>query len=242
MKNEARWAMLDELCASGVFELPQGLFAELAERAADLLHDKDPAKLSALAFQLGELVLMGGRSASPEAARAARQEAGPDRTPSEEAYTLGRLAFAHLLTAQAAQRRACSDFEEQLASDSLAPYVLELASRDLTGVELAEILSQRPETISRNLKRLREIGAVDFRKEGTSSINFLTPLARRVSEQILARRTRSRLPSAVRERMQAETLSLPKIFQVAPTFSHAGLPLTTMNDGFRRKDNNEAVS
>lgn len=241
MTNETRWAMLDQLSASGALGLPQGLFVELAERLSDLLHDKDPAKLSSLARQLSELVLQGGRTASPEAARAARQEAGPDRTPSDEAYTLGRLAFAHLLAAQAAQRRVCADFEEQLASDVLAPYVSELAKHDLTGVELAEILSQRPETISRNLKRLREIGAVDFRKEGTSSVNFLTPVARQVSDTISEGQARSRVNSAVRERMRTETRNLPKIFQAPPTFSYGNSRLIASSDNVERRHNIEAV-
>ena len=215
-----RWQLLDRLAEGGVFDFPPGLYAELAERLREALISNDTQGVSSLTDQLAEILVLGARAALPEAAKAVRHEPSNGISASDQAYALGKLSFAHLLAAHIADKQAGAEFIDLLKSEVLAPYVSALIAEDLTGMELADRLRQRPETISRNLKKLREIGAVDYRREGTSFINFLTPAARRVSEAAKGRPIRANLTQAVRDRMQSEARGLPKIMRGAPNFAN----------------------
>jgi DNA-binding MarR family transcriptional regulator len=90
---------------------------------------------------------------------------------------LSRLEFAYQLTAQVASRRAGTAALDLLNKSRFKPYLEALVRKEMTGVELAEQISQKPETVSRNLAILRESGLVDCRRDGTRLFNFLTPIA-----------------------------------------------------------------
>jgi DNA-binding transcriptional ArsR family regulator len=45
-------------------------------------------------------------------------------------------------------------------------------------MQLAKQVREADETVSRKLKELRSEGVVEFRREGRSTVNFLTPQAR----------------------------------------------------------------
>lgn len=91
-------------------------------------------------------------------------------------YSMGQLSFASKLAGQVLHKREGEKFTDLLSFYS--KYIDILIDTDCSGVELAGILKVTPETISRNLKRLRDAGIADYRREGTVLINFLTPAAR----------------------------------------------------------------
>ena len=96
--------------------------------------------------------------------------------PQRILYSLGQLSFASKLAGQVLHKRESEQFSNLL--DIHSKYIDILINMDCSGVELAERLKLTPETISRNLKKLRDAGIADFRREGTVLINFLTPAAR----------------------------------------------------------------
>jgi len=112
---------------------------------------------------------------SPELRDAVRSlDVGPDLN--HMLYYMGQLSFASRFAGMVVQKRECGVFLELLKTFS--NYVDVLSSRECSGVALSEILNYAPETVSRHLKRLRDAGIVDYRRERTEFINFLTPAAR----------------------------------------------------------------
>ena len=92
-----------------------------------------------------------------------------------------------------------------------------LFSEDRTGQALAEITGERAETVSRKLKVLREMGAVDYRRDGTSFYNFLTPAARSaVADWAIALATAVRSPKE--RKVDSVKNSLPEIMRAPLTF------------------------
>ncbi|MBV7548305.1 hypothetical protein KW849_18645 [Pseudomonas sp. PDM26] len=103
-----------------------------------------------------------------------------DRSPLPQRilYSMGQLSFASKFAGQVLHKRESEQFFTLL--NTYSKYVDILVEVDCSGVELAGKLRLAPETISRNLKRLRDAGIADYRREGTVLINFLTPAARAV--------------------------------------------------------------
>lgn len=91
-------------------------------------------------------------------------------------YFLGQLSFASRFAGMVVQKRECDSFLDLFKTFS--NYIEVLSGRECSGVLLAEALGYAPETVSRHLKRLRDAGIVDYRRERTEFINFLTPAAR----------------------------------------------------------------
>lgn len=98
-------------------------------------------------------------------------------------YLLGQISFAQLLASSALQHKASREFLETILDSSNYGYIQSLFERERTNLELSEALSLRVETISRRLRKLREIGVTDFRRDGVSVVNFLTPAAKSVFQQ-----------------------------------------------------------
>lgn len=96
--------------------------------------------------------------------------------PQKALYSMGQLSFASRIVSQVLQRRECKAFTELMTTFS--KYIEILSKQECSGVELADKLHVAPETVSRNLKRLRDAGIAEFRREGTLLINFLTPAAK----------------------------------------------------------------
>lgn len=219
MDHKHRWALLDRLTVDTVVSLPQAIYAELAELLREAMQDRDPAGIRTLATQLADIVKTAMRTASGEARAAAQGRGATVVTPADEAFALGRLGFAYQLAASFADKRTSVEFESTIASVTYAPYVRALLAEELTGTDLAERLGQRVETVSRNLKTLRAIGAVDYRREQTSFINFLTPAARHLLDDGQQSKLRTRLAEPVRDWVRSESQGMPQIMRDVQTFA-----------------------
>lgn len=173
------WQLLDEVqqTLQRPSDLPAGMLYAIAERLDEAISAPTRAQLDALQPQLAGLFAHLLKIAPEAAINAVRLIAGSGEAE-QAAYTLGQISFAQLLAAQAGERRVGDDFEQLLQDSRFKPYVDALANKDCTGVELAEICNVRVETVSRNLKLLRDLGICEFRRDGTSFLNFLTPAAR----------------------------------------------------------------
>lgn len=98
-------------------------------------------------------------------------------------YQLGQLAFAQLFASQHGHKRADQAFFDLLRKTSVLPFIRALHEAERSNHELSVMLRYSEEHVSRSLKQLRNAGITDFRKDGRSVINFLTPPARIVFEQ-----------------------------------------------------------
>jgi DNA-binding MarR family transcriptional regulator len=219
---QKRWKHLDRMIErDGPLGLPDSILTELAIRIDEAFTLKDYGQLEQLAEQLRAAY----ERAFAEAPDATVAAAKGDRSlhPSQHAaLRVGQIGMAYLISSNAIERRVKEGFVETLTSATYAPYLTALSTAELTGVQLAEQLRRQPETVSRNLKRLRHIGAVDFRSDGTRQVNFLTPAGRQVANS-LARRVSSSRPIApqVQEWVSAATLRESPHMRQAPNFALA---------------------
>jgi DNA-binding transcriptional ArsR family regulator len=161
-------------------KIPLSEFAAIAEQIEEALVAHDRTSMDRLQSKLENLLVDTLKSAPTAAAAAVRGSAHQD-SPEVFAYVLGQLSFGQAVVAQAAERRADNGFLQMLHSAKYAKYVEVLAKDDLNGKQLAELTGETVETVSRKLKELRAAGAVDFRREGTSNLNFLTAAAKSCS-------------------------------------------------------------
>lgn len=99
------------------------------------------------------------------------------------AYLMGQISLAQSLVSQNLSHKQCCDFERAVVHDLNLAYVRALYREDLSNKELVKIVGKVEESVSRRLKKLREWGITDSRKNGTSVINFLTPAAKKVFEE-----------------------------------------------------------
>ncbi|MEJ2794241.1 helix-turn-helix domain-containing protein [Iodobacter sp. LRB] len=174
------WQLLEDIQQKmkQASDLPRGIFNGVAERLDEALTGSSRASIEALNAQLAGL-LDHLLSLEPVAAQAILGTQ-PEHANEQAAYIIGQVSFAQLLAAQAAERRVDDEFHSWMSNCLYKPYIDALASKDLNGKELADICGEVPETVSRKLKQLRELGITEFRREGTSFYNFLTPAARSV--------------------------------------------------------------
>ncbi|WP_424361399.1 hypothetical protein [Methylocystis parvus] len=198
--TEQSWALLSELAdnLSSPAELRPEVLTVIADRLEDGISASSRVELDALKRNLAEFFVALLKKAPPGSADAAR---GILAAPADAlaAFKLGQIDFAQHLASQVAERRADDEFMRVLKTGAYSTYVRALAQRDLTGQELSEVARERPETVSRKLKRLKELGVVDCRREGTSFQNFLTPAAR-AALQLPPSYGRVQIRSAVKER------------------------------------------
>lgn len=185
--TKSDWRFLTELAEAGATAeaLPHNLDSVIAERLEEALAANSRTELDGLKAALADFfaTLL---SRAPDAASAAIRGAASAPTASVAAFALGQIAFAQHVAAQAAERRADDRFTAVFSNASLTPYVRALAKQDHTGRELAAALKLREETVSRKLTELRELGVVDFRRDGVRAYNFLTPQARAAYEGLAA--------------------------------------------------------
>lgn len=173
------WALLDRVLAGlkRPEDIPAGLMTGLATRLEEAIASPTPDQVKSLAPQLTDLVHGLLRVSPPDVRRATQNEASADMNA---AYLLGQVGFAQRLASQVAEKRADRRFLPTMEKKLYRAYVAALAQRDMTGRELAEQCGETEETVSRKLKVLRGLGIADFRRDGTSFVNFLTPTARAV--------------------------------------------------------------
>jgi DNA-binding transcriptional ArsR family regulator len=217
--SENRWTFLDELreTLEGPEALDDPFFMALAERLEEAVSAPTYEPLDELKSQLSDFVRVLLQR-SPGAVR----DAIVSRIEGDEAsaYRLGHVAFAQLFAAQAANRRADDGFVSDLQKDAYASYVQALFAEDRTGQALAEITGERAETVSRKLKVLRDMGAVDYRRDGTSFYNFLTPAARAAAASwVMASNAPVRSPKE--RKVDSLRNSLPHIMREPLTFERA---------------------
>ncbi|MDP2450030.1 MAG: helix-turn-helix domain-containing protein [Polaromonas sp.] len=158
----------------------------LAHDVAEALSHGSRSHTEALAIKLQTLLSQLRPHLDPNVLRELR-DANQVLGPVAQAYGLGQLAFAQLLTANAASASADDNFEEVLKGVKYAAYVRALLGKEQTSAELRRLVNEREETVSRKLRELRELGATDFRRDGREVINFLTPLAQQVAGHIYGR-------------------------------------------------------
>jgi DNA-binding transcriptional ArsR family regulator len=174
------WQLLEDIQQNmkQASDLPRGILNGVAERLDEALTGSSRASIEALNAQLTGLLeyLLSLEPATAQAILGAQ----PDHKNEQAAYIIGQVSFAQLLAAQAAERRVDDEFTTWMSNNLFKSYIDALARKDLNGKELAEICNEVPETVSRKLKQLRELGITEFRREGTSFYNFLTPAARSV--------------------------------------------------------------
>ncbi|MBZ7925045.1 helix-turn-helix domain-containing protein [Ensifer adhaerens] len=175
-----QWSLLRQVAeiAKHASEIPSGFYSALATRLEEMLAEGSRERLLALNEQLSSLFKGYLKEADPRIVEAIRGTGGMD-SDAAIAYALGQLSFAQMIAGQAGNRRVDERFAEVVKEN--ADLVNALADGDKTGVELAAATGLRVETVSRKLKLLREIGALDFHREGTSLINFLTPAAKAIA-------------------------------------------------------------
>lgn len=152
-------------------------FAGIAEEIEDAVSARSRASLDELHGRLSEYFMDAMRRAPDTVVEAVRGSLSED-APEVLAFSLGQLSFAQMVTAQAAHRRAADCFMDILHMPKYKSYVVALEQADRNGVELSKITGETEETVSRKLRELRKLGIVEFRRDGTSAINFLTPVAR----------------------------------------------------------------
>ncbi|MDM0007481.1 helix-turn-helix domain-containing protein [Variovorax sp. J22G73] len=152
------------------------VFAGIAEEIEDAITARSRERLDQLQERLGDEFMEMLRAAPDAVVAAVHGTAHPD-APELIAYMLGKISFSQAVVAQAAERRADDCYVDILHANRFKAYVRALEHEDLSGVQLAQATGDRPETVSRKLKELRDAGIVEFRREGTRIINFLTPSA-----------------------------------------------------------------
>jgi len=180
--SEHRFDFLDSL-AGGIesLNLPSKVASLLATRIEEALADPRSEPLNALQEQLRQILSVAFGHA-PEAVVANIRGRTAHPSDSGIAYDLGQLSFAQSLTSRAWEKRADDAFFDAIRSETARSIVRALYLRPLSSSDLASEINERPETVSRKLKRLRELGICDFRREGTVVINFLTPAAQSVAD------------------------------------------------------------
>lgn len=178
MSNNSYVKQLLAQVGDGGLALTPSVVECVAEELESALVATSNTSLRELSQSLGNLV--AARLAQlPEEARV---QLGISDSSSviESVFALGQLEFAHLLAAQAAERKVSDEFVSSLSDRRFIGYIELLKDDDMTNVELANKLSVEEETVSRNLRKLRGLGVTDFRREGKNVVNFLTPAARSI--------------------------------------------------------------
>lgn len=172
--------LASELEETDCHELPPGTATLFADRVIEALsrHDRSGLEEAQSALELFYLARL--LQAPLEAAAAARGDEGA-RASEVAAFSLGQIGIAHAIVARAASKRVDDEFERRLLSSGMERYIRLLIDTELSGVELALLLEKDEAEVSRRLKILRQIGAVECRREGNRVINFLTPAAQAVA-------------------------------------------------------------
>ncbi|EJM74586.1 bacterial regulatory protein, crp family [Pseudomonas sp. GM49] len=135
-----------------------------------------------------------------------------------EIYLLGQINFAQEIAESLLARKSWSGRESLTESSKYFPYVSALYHESLTNKELAERLSVTPETVSRNLKDLREQGLTEFRREGVRVVNFLTPGAESICQSIGISTPKPDSPKK-REALQNLDVGVPDFFGEIKSFA-----------------------
>jgi DNA-binding transcriptional ArsR family regulator len=211
----------------GPVDLSPELLNVLAERIEEALADNRGASLTELRNQLSTTFRAALGKAPEEVINAIRGR-GEALDVAGIAYALGQLGFAQLLATRADQRRPDDAFEKLTANEAYASYLRALLRGAMSVGDLANAVGERVETVSRKLKPLREMGAVDFRRQGTTILNFLTPAAEALAREAFRVSFALPKPRKALDRSLNDALNdLPSYLRAPPNFSQDNIPLET---------------
>lgn len=185
--------------------LPKGAFQSLVLHLEELLATGTAEECRAFVEQLVSLQdrLLAGLDGDVK-------ESLFSETPSpwQTVFELGEIDAVQQLLSYAGSRRETEIFLAALRDERYASYFKALFHRDLSNYEIATRTKERPETVSRKLKELREAGITDFQKRGTKAINFLTPAARAALPDMLAGIEQDTEDEAARQAVKEGTKSV----------------------------------
>lgn len=123
-------------------------------------------------------------------------------------YVLGQVSFAQLLASSALEHKVSKRFLEAMSDSVNLKYLSEMRDREITNVELSEKVGQTVESVSRRLKRLRQLGITDFRRNGVSVLNFMTPPAVSLFDEMNPRVVAKKVTPAAVQKVRCATLNL----------------------------------
>lgn len=135
-----------------------------------------------------------------------------------ELHLLGQISFAQNISESILAKKSWTCLEALSENSKYFPYIQILKHEHLSNKDLAAKLGKTPETVSRNLKELREEGITDFRREGVQVVNFLTPGA----ESLYLKLDLPKFKPAkkdMNDKFREFGLEAPDYFEVIQTFS-----------------------
>lgn len=128
-----------------------------------------------------------------------------------ESYQMGILSLAQLLVAQGLDRKISIEFTDVLKDPANAMYIVALYEREHSNKELAKIVAQTEENVSRKLRKFREIGVSSSKKVGTTVFNSLTVTARQLVEELGLQNNRRFEVSAILNNSAMRALESKKV-------------------------------
>jgi DNA-binding transcriptional ArsR family regulator len=215
---EIEWDLLKKISEQidSSAEIPEPLAGLLAERLEAALANPRREHLKSLKDDLFNFWLVMLQKTSPEVLSATRGEVG-SLADLRSGFLLGQIDFAHHVAAQTLNRREGQKFSEAINGAVYKSLISSLWNEEASGKNIAARICETEESVSRKLKVLRAAGIVDFRREGTSCVNFLTPIAK----EFLSKK----LPPAGKGNndkqsfLSSETKKLPPYLQNTLTFA-----------------------
>lgn len=151
----------------------------LAEELEEAISSSERVAIDELSSELLRLTSTFVRSL-PTDIRAVVSGNAKHSSPHDSLYMIGQLSFAQHLAAVVASKRPHKEFTDLLNEKWTTPYLRALHRKNLSSSDLASEIGAAKETVSRNLRKLRDSGITDFKKRGSSVINFLTPPAKEI--------------------------------------------------------------
>ena len=136
-------------------------------------------------------------------------------------YELGQLSFSRLISSSILARRMDDGGEEVVLDPTNKIYLCALYSKDLTNTELSSVTHQRVETVSRRVKKLRDLGFLEFRREGVNVVNFLTPFARATLES-QGYVGGGKVAPAAKVKLEELNKKVPELMKEFPLFGRVG--------------------
>lgn len=156
-------------------KIQEGFFLSLAQRIERSITGASRQPLQALSIKLNEAFDYSYILAEDETRKTLR-----DQLPGAilQAYRLGQLNYAQSIVSKAVDRRVSDQFLAEFKKDKFKDIIKLLWHDELKCGALVDATGESGESISRKLKKLREVGITDFWREGTTIYNFLTPAAK----------------------------------------------------------------
>lgn len=219
------WPALAELVQALEKEDPRGLkpavFDALADRLEAALAAGDNQALEEASKNLEDIARQWMAAGSDAARKAMRGD--HDSDPQLTSLVIaGRLAFAQTLASRVLDKRADDTFYAIFTDGRYQPYVCALMSGPKSGRELADMVEETEETVSRKLKILERQGVVRRRKNGQVTINLLTPAARQFADaKRLAPAGARVVAPQVQDALSARSTDLGDYLQSSPVLGDA---------------------